>query len=186
MGKTKVLVQVGKIEERILLIRGERVIIDADLAEFYGVQTKRLNEQVRRNKGRFPNDFMFQLTANEKTEVVAICDHLSKLKYSKSLPYAFTEHGAIMAASVLNSPRAVEVSVFIVRAFIKLRKAITEHKELYRKLEKIENRLAEHDEQILAVFAVIKKLIEDDEKPKKKIGYIKEHQAEFGKSRKKK
>ena len=115
---------------------------------------------------------MFQLTATEKTEVVAICDHLSKLKYSKSLPYAFTEHGTIMAASVLNSPRAVEVSVFIVRAFIKLRKVITEHKELYRKLEKIENRLAEHDEQILSFFAVIKKIIENDEKPKMKIGYI--------------
>ena len=84
MKKTNALVQVGKIEQRILLIRGERVIIDADLAEFYGVQTKRLNEQVKRNKSRFPDDFMFQLTATEKTEVVAICDHLSKLKYSKT------------------------------------------------------------------------------------------------------
>ncbi len=90
-----------------------------------------------------------------------------------------------MAASVLNSPRAVEVSVFIVRAFIKLRKAISAHKELYRKLEKIENRLAGHDEQILAVFEVIKKLIEDDEKPKKKTGYIKERQAKYGQSRRK-
>ena len=98
----KSVVPVGKIENRILLIRDEKVIIDADLAEFYGVPTKRLNEQVRRNKDRFPDDFMFQLSPDEKAEVVANCDHLSKLKYSKTLPYAFTEHGSIMAASVLN------------------------------------------------------------------------------------
>jgi hypothetical protein len=128
---------------------------------------------------------MFQLTADEKAEVVANCDHLSKLKYSKTLPYVFTEHGAIMAASVLNSPRAVEVSVFIVRAFIRLRRAIAEHKEISDKLEQIERRLAEHDEQILAVFEVIKKLIEEDEKPKKKIGYVKERQAKYGNRSKK-
>ena len=109
MPQKKAIVPVGKIEQRILLIRGEKVIIDTDLAEFYGVPTKRLNEQVKRNKARFPDDFMFQLSAKEKTEVVANCDHLSKLKYSKALPYAFTEHGSIMAASVLNSKRAVEV-----------------------------------------------------------------------------
>ena len=121
MGKDKSIVPVGKIENRILLIRGEKIVIEADLAGFYGVPTKRLNEQVKRNVDRFPDDFMFQLTKNEKSEVVANCDHLENLKYSRSLPYAFTEHGAIMAASVLNSPRAIEVSVFIVRAFIKLR-----------------------------------------------------------------
>ena len=88
------------------MIRGEKVIIDADLAEFYGVPTKRLNEQVKRNKDRFPEDFMFQLNADEKSEVVAKCDHLAKLKFSKVLPHVFTEHGAIMAASVLNSPQA--------------------------------------------------------------------------------
>jgi hypothetical protein len=92
----KSVVPVGKIENRILLIRDEKVIIDADLAEFYGVPTKRLNEQVRRNKDRFPDDFMFQLSPDEKAEVVAICDHLGNLKYSKALPYAFTEHGAII------------------------------------------------------------------------------------------
>ena len=112
MPDKRAIVPVGKIEERILLIRGEKVIVDADLSEFYGVPTKRLNEQVKRNKDRFPDDFMFQISAEEKSEVVANCDHLSKLKYSKSLPYAFTEHGAIMAASVLNSKKAVEVSVY--------------------------------------------------------------------------
>jgi len=114
MSEKKAMVPVAKIERRILLIRGEKVIVDADLAEFYGVPTKRLNEQVKRNKDRFPDDFMFQLSLEEKSEVVANCDHLSKLKYSSFLPYVFTEHGAIMAASVLNSRRAVEVSVFIV------------------------------------------------------------------------
>jgi ORF6N domain len=97
------VVPIGKIENRILLIRGEKVIVDADLAQFYGVPTKRLNEQVKRNAGRFPKDFMFQLTKDEKSEVVANCDYLENLKYSRSLPFAFTEHGAIMAASVLNS-----------------------------------------------------------------------------------
>ncbi|MFC1889448.1 ORF6N domain-containing protein [Thermodesulfobacteriota bacterium] len=100
MSASRAIIKVGTIQQRIFLIRGEKVIIDADLAEFYGVPTKRLNEQVKRNKDRFPEDFMFQLSSEEKVEVVANCDHLSKLKFSKSLPYAFTEHGAIMAASV--------------------------------------------------------------------------------------
>ena len=107
MDESKSVVPVGKIENRILLIKGEKVIIDADLAEFYGVPTKRLNEQVKRNKDRFPDDFMFQLYSDEKAEVVANCDHLENLKYSRVLPYAFTEHGAIMAAGVLNIPHNI-------------------------------------------------------------------------------
>ena len=95
-----------RIEQTILLIRGQKVIIDADLAGLYGVTTKRLNQQVRRNSGRFPEDFMFRLTQKEKDEVVANCNHLSRLRFSPALPHAFTEHGAIMAASVLNTPRA--------------------------------------------------------------------------------
>ena len=159
MAISKSIVPVGKIQNRILLIRGEKVIIDADLAEFYGVPTKRLNEQVKRNKDRFPEDFLFQLSAKEKAEVVANCDHLSKLKYSKTLPFAFTEHGAIMAASVLNSKRAVEVSVFIVRAFIKLRRMISGHKELARKISQMETRLADHDEQLLSLVKAIKHIL---------------------------
>lgn len=100
------------IASRILSIRGQKVMIDTDLAELYGVPTKRLNEQVKRNPRRFPDDFMFQLTEAEKQEVVANCDHLSKLKFSSALPFAFTEHGAIQAANVLNSPRAAEVGVY--------------------------------------------------------------------------
>jgi hypothetical protein len=168
----KPVIPAGKIEQRILMIRGEKVIIDADLAEFYGVPTKRLNEQVKRNKGRFPEDFMFQLNADEKSEVVAKCDHLEKLKFSKVLPYAFTEHGAIMAASILNSPQATEVSIFIVRAFVKLRQAISEHKELTRKISQIERHLSGHDEQINAIIKTIKQLIQPAPVPKKRrIGF---------------
>ena len=172
MSEKKALVPVEKIEQRILLIRCEKVIVDADLAEFYGVPTKRLNEQVKRNKDRFPDDFMFQLSAEEKSEVVANCDYLSKLKYSSSLPYVFTEHGAIMAASVLNSSRAVEVSVFIVRAFVKLRRMIAENKELSRKIVQIERHLADHDNQILELIKAIKQLLKPDPPPKKRrIGF---------------
>ena len=172
MPKKKAIVPVGKIEKRILLIRGEKVIVDADLAEFYGVPTKRLNEQVKRNKDRFPGDFLFQLSAEEKTEVVANCDHLAKLKYSKTLPHAFTEHGAIMAASVLNSQRAVEVSIYIVRAFVKIRRMISENKELSRRIVQIERHLADHDEQIIELIKAIKQFLKPDPPPKKmRIGY---------------
>ncbi len=172
MDEKKSIIQIGKIEQRILLVRSEKVIIDADLAEFYGVATKRLNEQVKRNKGRFPGDFMFQLTSEEKTEVIANCDHLSKLKYSKSLPYAFTEHGAIMAASVLNSKRAINVSVYIVRAFVKLRQTIAAHKELSSKIARIERRLANHDTQIIALAKTINELLNPTLPPKeRRIGF---------------
>jgi hypothetical protein len=172
MGKSSMVVQVGVIEQRILLIRGEKVIVDADLADFYGVPTKRLNEQVKRNRGRFPTDFMFQLTAAEKAEVVAVCDHLSALKFSKSRPFAFTEHGAIMAASVLNSERAVEMSIFIVRAFVKLRRAIAGYKDLAGKLDQLERRLVDHDQQIVSLVQAIRKLASPDVIPRRRrIGY---------------
>jgi hypothetical protein len=147
------------IERRILLIRGAKVILDSDLAALYGVKTKRLNEQVRRNSDRFPRDFLFQLTPEEAIEVVANCDHLGNLKYSKTLPNVFTEHGVIMAASVLNTPRAVEMSVFVVRAFVRLRNLLTTHKELAEKLAELERKLASHDEQILAIVDAIKRLM---------------------------
>ena len=147
-------------------------MIDADLAEAYGVPTRRLNEQVRRNQNRFPDDFMFQLTADEKAEVVANCDHLEKLKFSKALPLAFTEHGAIMAASVLNSPKAVEVSVFVVRAFVQLRETIAGHKELARKIAKLERKLGDHDEQIMVLIEAIKQLMDPKPPPKtRRIGF---------------
>ncbi len=172
MDESKSVVPVGKIENRILLIKGEKVIIDADLAEFYGVPTKRLNEQVKRNKDRFPHDFMFQLSPDEKAEVVANCDHLENLKYSRALPYAFTEHGAIMAAGVLNTSRAIEVSVFIVRAFVKVRQMVAGHKDLQRKIAQIERRLTDRDEQIIELVNLIKQLLNPEPPPKKRrIGY---------------
>jgi hypothetical protein len=122
MSETTSLIPVERIEQAILLIRGEKVMLDIDLAVIYGVTTKRLNEQVKRNAGRFPPDFMFQLIETEKAEVVANCDHLARLKFSPHLPYAFTEHGALMLANVLNSERAAQTSVMVVRAFVKLRR----------------------------------------------------------------
>lgn len=167
------MIEAGTIDQRILIIRGERVIIDSDLAELYGVPTKRLNEQVKRNKERFPPDFMFQLTPEEKDEVMAESDHLASLKYSRTMPYVFTEHGSIMAASVLNSSRAIEVSVFIVRAFVKLRRVISEHKELSRRIARAEKLLAEHDDKILSMVGLMKQLTKTAHTAKKqRIGFI--------------
>ena len=172
MSTPKAIVEVGKIQQRILLIRGVKTIVDADLAEAYGVPTRRLNEQVKRNRQRFPDDFMFQLTADEKAEVIANCDHLEKLKFSKVFPFAFTEHGVIMAASVLNSPRAVEVSVFVVRAFIQLREFISDHKELAIKVSRLERRSSDHSEQILALVDTMKRLMSPELSPKRRrIGF---------------
>lgn len=158
MSSPKSIVEVSSIQQRILQVRGIKVIVDADLAEFYGVPTRRLNEQVKRNRQRFPEDFMFQLTPEEKVEVIANCDHLEKLKFSKALPFAFTEHGAIMAAAVLNSPRAVDMSVFIVRAFVQLREILSGHRELAYKIVELERKLSDHDEAILALIEAIKQL----------------------------
>jgi hypothetical protein len=147
-------------------------MIDADLAQFYGVSTRRLNEQVRRNPARFPMDFVFQLTAAEKAEVVAKCDHLSNLRFAKALPLAFTEHGAIMAASVLNSARAVEMSVFVVRAFVSIRRIIAGNRQLAQRIGQLERRLADHDEQILTLIRAIKELATPPPAPpKRRIGF---------------
>jgi len=159
------------IEKRILLIRDQKVMIDSDLSELYGVTTKRLNEQVKRNKDRFPIDFMFQLSIEEKYEVVANCDHLKKIKFSPNLPYVFTEHGAIMVASILNSPRAIEASVFIVRAFVRLRELLVSHKDLSRKLKELESKFEGHDEQIKDIINAINQLLLPPEKPKRQIGF---------------
>ncbi|OGU73050.1 MAG: hypothetical protein A2V93_07260 [Ignavibacteria bacterium RBG_16_34_14] len=171
MKKTAVI-PIERIEKSILVIRSKKVMIDADLAVLYGVTTKRLNEQVKRNKGRFPEDFMFKLTKREKQEVVAKCDHLSRLKFSPVLPNAFTEHGAVMLASVLNSKRAIETSLLVVRAFVRLREILSTHKELASKLKELELRIETHDEQIMAIFEAINQLLTPPEKPIKKIGFI--------------
>jgi len=167
----KSLIPVERVESRILLLRGQKVIVDADLASLYGVSTKALNQAVRRNIIRFPPDFMFQLTEEERDEVVTNCDHLKKLKYSKVLPYAFTEHGAIMAANVLSSDRAIEASVFVVRAFIKLREILATHKELAQKLVELEERLSTHDKAICSLFDAIRETMNPPVPKKRPIGF---------------
>src|SRR2546427_743841 len=136
--KQSSLIPVERIEKAIYLIRGEKVILDADLARLYEVETRALIQAIKRNNHRFPGDFTFQLTSEEKAEVVANCGHLRRLKFSPNLPYAFTEHGAIMAANVLNSERAVEASVEIVRAFVRLRQLLASNVELSRRLNDLE------------------------------------------------
>lgn len=165
------IVPIDTIENKILLIRNLKVIIDNDLAKLYGVTTKRLNEQVKRNLKRFPDDFIFKLTKAEKNEVVANCDHLKKLKFSSTLPYAFTEHGAIMVASVLNSSKAIETSVFVVRAFIRLRQILSTHIELAQKLKELELQINNHDEHIRTIFEALNQLLTPLETSKKKIGF---------------
>ncbi len=183
--KHEAIVLVEQIEPRILLLRGQKVILDADLAELYGVPTKRLNEQVKRNADRFPEDFMFRLSAKEveamrtqsvtasgqplRSQTVTSSDDPSLMRSQiataskrnvRYRPYAFTEHGAIMAASVLNTPRAIEVSVYVVRAFVKLREYVAAHRELARKLAELERKVGSHDEAIRSLVATIRELMQ--------------------------
>ncbi len=169
--KANKLIPLEVIESKILLIREQKVMLDSDLAQLYGVSTKRLNEQVKRNIKRFPNDFIFKLSRKEKNEVVANCDHLNKLKFSPNLPYAFTEHGAIMLASVLNSSKAIETSIFVVRAFIRLRQILATHLELAQKLKELELQINSHDEHIRTIFEALNQLLTPPDPPKKKIGF---------------
>jgi hypothetical protein len=164
MDKKEISVEV--VATKILLVRGKKVMLDRDLAELYGVSTKRLNEQVKRNIKRFPNDFMFQLTLDERDKVVAICDHLKPLKFSYQLPFVFTEQGVAMLSSVLNSERAIRVNIAIMRAFVKLRQVLLTHKELAEKLEELEKKYQLHETDIQAIFEAIKKMLEPPPKPR--------------------
>lgn len=166
----KRVISAERIVPSIFFIRGQRVILDTDLAKLYGVTTKRLNEQVRRNIDRFPADFMFQLTADEvdilRSQFATSSDAHGGRRYA---PFVFTEHGAIMAATVLNTPRAVDVSVQVVRAFVKLREIIATNKELARKLQELEQK---YDAKFGEVFAAIRELMADqNEKKRRRIGY---------------
>jgi len=171
------IVPIELIEKKIYLIRGHKVMLDTDLAILYGVTTKRLNEQVKRNHDRFPEDFMFQLNEKEKAEVVANCDHLRRLKFSPKLPYAFTEHGAIMLAAVLNSPIAVQASIQVVRVFVRLRQMLASNAELSRKLDALEKK---YDYQFKIVFDAIRQLMTPPEPEKRKIGFqVRERRARY-------
>jgi len=148
------------VESKILLIRGYKVMLDTDLARLYGVTTKRLNEQVKRNIRRFPPDFMFQLSIEEATSSRSQFATLKQGRNIKYLPYVFTEHGVAMLSSVLNSERAIQVNIAIMRAFSKLRQIFATHKELAGKLNELEKKLNKHDEDILVIFEAIRQLME--------------------------
>ena len=166
-----ILVPVERIERAILSIRGEKVMLDSDLAELYGVETKALNQAVKRNATRFPADFMFQLTQEEHDDLVRLRSQIVTLKrgeHRKYLPYAFTEHGALMLANVLNSERAAQTSVMVVRAFVRLRQMLASNAELARKLAALENK---YDAQFKIVFDAIRQLMSPPEPKRREIGF---------------
>ena len=188
-GIMKALIPVEMIEKKILMIRGEKVMLDADLSELYGVTTKRLNEQLKRNMDRFPVDFAFQLTAEEwenlkiqkaESNRSQFATGSQKHRAPRFLPWVFTEHGAIMAATVLNSKQAVAMSVYVVRTFISLRQMLATHKDLARKLEEMEKK---YDSQFKVVFDAIRGLMTPPETKKRKIGFeVRESRARYGTS----
>jgi len=172
------VIPVNRIETKILFVRGHRVLLDADLAELYGVETRRLNEQVRRNLERFPEDFMFQLNAEEYAILISqFATSKAGRGGPRKQPLVFTEHGTIMAAAVLNSARAIEVSVYVVRAFVKLRELLATHKELAKRLDeleaRIEKKLVTHDQAIVGILDAIRELMTPPQPPRKrKIGFV--------------
>lgn len=166
MNKEIISLDEENIKKKIYTVRGVQIMIDSDLANLYSVKTKRLNEQVRRNKERFPRGFMFQLSKSEKDELVAKCDHLEPLKFSPTIPFAFTEQGVAMLSTVLKSETAVKVSIQIMEAFVGMRKFLLTNAQLFQRLDRTEQKLLEHDDKFEQVF----NLIEDKTlKPKKGI-----------------
>ncbi len=161
------------IHSKIYIIRGERVMLDRDLADLYGVHTKRLSEQVKRNIERFPKEFRFQLSKKEKDELVAICDHLEIIKYSSTAPYVFTEQGVAMLSAVLHSRTAIEVSIQIIKAFVEMRRIFTSNIKIHKKLTELESKYNQHDKEISVIFEAIKQLMEPPpEDNSKRIGFI--------------
>jgi hypothetical protein len=187
-GAQKKEIATPRIDPLILTVRSQKVIIDEDLARIYGVETRRLNEQVKRNADRFPEDFVFRLTKEEHEYLRQATDLKSQIAISsyghggrRKAPYAFTEHGAIMAANVLKTSRAIRMSVFVVRAFVRLREMAATHRELAKKLAELEQRLEDHDEKIEAIFEAIRQLMAPPEKERNKIGFeVKEGHAHYG------
>ena len=168
------IIPVETITERIFEIRGQKVIIDADLATLYQVPTKALNQAVKRNPERFPVDFMFQLTLQERNELVTICDRLTKLKHSGVMPHAFTESGVAMLSSVLNSERAIQINVFIIRAFIRLRSMLNNHEVLRFAIEGLERRVGKNERDIQIAIKAIQSLLTAPSAPsvpKKRMGF---------------
>ena len=159
------------VESRIFVLRQQKVILDRDLAELYGVPVKRLNEQVKRNRERFPDDFVFQLTKAEEENLQRQTSTKPGRGGRRYAPYAFTEHGAIMAATVLNSERAVEMSVFVVRAFVRLREMLSTNQQLVGKIDELEQRLDTHDASIQELIEAIRELMAPDPATGRRIGF---------------
>ena len=184
MASKQLPISVERIEKAILLVRGQKVILDRDLAQLYGVATKVLKQAVRRNAKRFPHDFMFELTEEEfknwRSQFVTSNRDRMGLRYS---PMAFTEQGVAMLSSVLRSERAIEVNIAIMRVFVRLREMMATHKELAFKLVELEERLEGHDEQIQNIFEAIRQLMMPPEPTKKKIGFVNEPAARYGKGK---
>ena len=173
------LIPVERVERRIFLIRRHKVMLDADLAELYGISVGRLNEAVKRNRSRFPEDFMFQLTKKEFESLrsrIVISNLKSQIAISswggrRHPPYAFTEQGVAMLSSVLNSERAIQVNIVIMRTFVKLKQVLATHRTLARKLAELEHRLEGHDQQIHSLFEAIRQLMAPPESPRRRIGF---------------
>jgi hypothetical protein len=182
MKKSDPVVPVERIEKAIFIIRGQKVMFDADLATLYGVPTRSLIQAVRRNEERFPSDFMFRLNQEEfdslRSQIV-----ISKGRGGRRyIPYVFTEQGVAMLSSVLHSQQAILVNIAIMRVFVRLREMMATHKELAGKLRELEGRIQEHDEQIVAIFEAIRQLMTPSEAPRKRIGFeVKEKRAAYGK-----
>jgi hypothetical protein len=174
------MVPMESIASKIYVIRNIKVMIDRDLAELYGVETRALNQAVRRNVKRFPEDFMFELTREEVLRISQIVTS-SKIKYAK-LVHAFTEQGVAMLSSVLKSERAIEVNIEIMRAFVRVREMLGAHRDLAARLKELESRIQDHDQQIQAIFEAIRQLMTPPEKPRKKIGFeVNESKGRYGK-----
>ena len=172
---TRTMISADVIGAQILVVRGHRVLLDSTLAALFGVETRRLNEQVRRNRERFPEDFLIELTTAEFTRLKSQFA-TSSWGGRRKLPFAFTEHGAIMAASVLNAPRAIDMSIYVVRAFVRLREAIAGNRELSRKFDELERRMRQklesHDQAIVGILRAIRELMTPPEPKKRPIGFV--------------
>lgn len=166
------------IISKIYLVRGQKVMIDRDLAELYGVETKRLKEQVNRNLERFPNHFMFELTKEESENLRSQNATLRHGAHSKYLSYAFTEHGVLMLSNVLKSSRAIEMSIKIIDVFVKLREMILTHKDILLKLEQIEKKITGHDEDIKLIFEYLKQLLNPPQAPRPRIGFRRQNEKD--------
>jgi hypothetical protein len=176
---TREIVPIERIAQKILYLRGQKVILDRDLAALYGVETRVLNQAVKRNADRFPEDFVFTLSREEIRRISQIVTSSSPLKFSKQVR-VFTEEGVAMLSSVLNSERAVKVNIAIMRAFVKLRETLETNRELARKFSDLEKRVGKHDEEIAAIIEAIRQLMLPPEKPRREIGFhVREKAARY-------